>query len=286
MLLARARSTLTRRTRFSRHLGSWEPQFVAARGAPLDARQALSAKVEGDWVLERDDDEAAALAAEAGAYLVVSRTHLRIFPTTCKYLRSSRLLFAGASVDNQVTFVLRVQETRVAILRASMLNGTTGLLVGTQCDPALTLSAVGAPLVRVALDELKARGAERVVAVAPLSGLCAWVVEHRLWEKLDATAPDHDPDQAGAVEAVAKGVPRPGHSVLGQGTFAAARPAFERLASAYVAQAIGRPDPDSEAAMFVHAGGEVLGINWMQATDEESLRDCAGCTAHISVTVL
>ena len=167
-----------------------------------------------------------------------------------------------------------------------MLNGTTGLLVGTQCDPALTLSAVGAPLVRVALDELKARGAERVVAVAPLSGLCAWVVEHRLWEKLDATAPDHDPDQAGAVEAVAKGVPRPGHSVLGQGTFAAARPAFERLASAYVAQAIGRPDPDSEAAMFVHAGGEVLGINWMQATDEESLRDCAGCTAHISVTVL
>jgi hypothetical protein len=30
----------------------------------------------------------------------------------------------------------------------------------------------------------------------------------------------------------------------------------------------------------------VLGINWMQATDDESLRDCAGCTAHISVTVL
>ena len=112
MLLARARrSTLVSSTRLARHLGSWEAQFVAARGAPLEARQALSAKVEGDWVLERDDKEAAALAAEA-----------------------------GASADNQVTFVLKVQETRVAILRASMLNGTTGLLVGTQCDPALTLS--------------------------------------------------------------------------------------------------------------------------------------------------
>lgn len=242
--------------RLARHLGSWEAQFSAARGAPLVARAALSAKVEGDWVLERDDEEAAALAVEV-----------------------------GASADNQVTFVLKVQETRVAILRASMLNGNTGLLVGTQCDPALTLSAAGTPLVRAAIDELKARGAERVVAVAPLAGLCAWVVEHKLWEKLDASAPDHDPEQAGAVEAVARGVPRPGHSVLGHGTFTAARPAFERLASAYVAQAIGRPDPDSEAAMFVHAGGEVLGIKWMQATDDESLRDCAGCTAHISVTV-
>ena len=259
MLLARraARSSLVSSTRLARHLGSWEAQFVAARGAPLEARQALSAKVESDWVLERDEEEAAALAAEA-----------------------------GASADNQVTFVLKVQETRVAILRASMLNGTTGLLVGAQCDPALTLAAAGTPLVTAALDELRARGAERVVAVAPLAGLCAWVVEHKLWEKLDATAPDHDPEQAGAVEAVAKGVPRPGHSVLGHGTYTAARPAFERLASAYVAQAIGRPDPDSEAAMFVHAGGEVLGINWMQATDDESLRDCAGCTAHISVTVL
>ena len=256
MLLARARSVVCRSTRLARHLGSWEAQFVAARGAPLEARQALSAKVEGNWVLERDDTEAAALAAEA-----------------------------GAPADTQLTFVLKVEETRVAIMRASMLNGATGLLVGTQCDPALTLSAVGTPLVRAALDELKARGAERVVAVAPLAGLCAWVVEHKLWEKLDAIAPDHSPEQAGAVEAVAKGIPRPGHSVLGQGTYAAAQSAFERLASAYVAQAVGRPDPDSESAMFVHAGGEVLGINWMQATDEESLRDCAGCTAHISVSI-
>ena len=61
---------------------------------------------------------------------------------------------------------------------------------------ALTLTAAGTPLVRAALDELRARGAERVVAVAPLAGLCAWVVEHKLWEKLDATAADHDPEQA------------------------------------------------------------------------------------------
>ena len=106
--LARATgSTLVPSIRLARHLGSWEAQFVAARGAPLEARAALSAKVEGDWVLERDDEEAAALAAEV-----------------------------GGSADNQVTFVLKVQETRVAILRASMLNGNTGLLVGTQCDPA------------------------------------------------------------------------------------------------------------------------------------------------------
>ena len=171
-MLVLARRSLARvpSTRLARHLGSWEGQFVAARGAPLEARAALSAKVEADWVVERDEEEAAALAAEV-----------------------------GGSADNQVTFVLTVQETRVAILRASMLNGNTGLLVGTQCDPALTLTAAGTPLVRAAIDELKARGAERVVAVAPLAGLCAWVVEHKLWEKLDASAPDHDPEQAARV---------------------------------------------------------------------------------------
>lgn len=105
--LARVGSTLMPSIRLARHLGSWEAQFVAARGAPLEARAALTAKVEGDWVVERDEEEAAAFAAEV-----------------------------GGSADNQVTFVLKVQETRVAILRASMLNGTTGLLVGTQCDPA------------------------------------------------------------------------------------------------------------------------------------------------------
>ena len=75
------------------------------------------------------------------------------------------------------------------------------------------------------------------------------------------------------------GVPRPGHSVLGQGTFTAARPAFEDLASAYVAHSV--TNPDSEVAMFRAAGAEVMGINWMQATDPDALKDCVGCTAHL-----
>ena len=37
-----------------------------------------------------------------------------------------------------------------------------GLFLGTQCDPALALAAVGPPLVRAALKELKAREAEPV----------------------------------------------------------------------------------------------------------------------------
>lgn len=191
---------------------------------------------------------------------------------------------AGAPADSQLALVLKVEGTAVAVVRAALMQNTTGLLIGTLCDPALTVSDVGVPLVARALEELKHRGAERVVAVSPLSGLCAWVVEHELWNKLDTAAADFEPDQPSAVEAVARGVPRAGHSVLGVGTFTAAKPAFEKLASAYVAQQIGKPDPESEVAMFVHCGGEVLGINWMQASDEDSLRDCAGCTAHIRFT--
>ena len=130
-MLVLARRALARvpSTRLARQLGSWEAQFIAARGAPLEARAALSAKVEADWVVERDEEEAAALAAEV-----------------------------GGSADNQVTFVLKVQETRVAILRASMLNGNTGLLVGTQCDPALTLSKTSPRLFAAGQREPAARG--------------------------------------------------------------------------------------------------------------------------------
>ena len=53
--------------------------------------------------------------------------------------------------------------------------------------------------------------------------LCAWVVETRAWERVDGAKCGYDDETAGAVEAVARGRPRPGHSVLGVGTFKVGR---------------------------------------------------------------
>lgn len=235
---------------FRRSLGSWAAEFDATRGAKLKLRQELSDKVKDIWTVEQDSSEAAAMEAEA-----------------------------GAPPGSQLTFVSSVEGTAVVILRAALLQGATGLLIGTQCDPALCISNAGLPLVNAARDELMDRGADRVLAVAPLTGLCAWVVENEMWTKLDRQRDDFDEEQIGAVEAVAKGLPRPGHSVLGHGTFKAARPAFEDLAAAYVAHCVS--NPDTEVAMFASAGAEVMGINWMQATDPDALKDCAGCTVHM-----
>jgi len=246
----RRATALATAARSVRRLGSWAAKFEAARGGPLAARQALGSELAGVFQLEQDAAEAATMETEA-----------------------------GAPPGSQLTFVLSVEGTAVAIIRAGLLQGSTGLLIGTQCDPALSYSNVGPPLVSAAVDELRTRGAQRVLAVAPLTGLCGWVVEHELWKSLDTDRPDYDEEQPGAVEAVARGVPRPGHSVLGHGTFKAARPAFEDLAKAYVAKTA--TDPDAEVAMFQAAGAEVLGINWMQATDPDALKDCAGCTVHL-----
>lgn len=240
---------------FRRSLGSWAGRFDAARGASLDVRQALGRDLheQDAWELNQDDQEARAMAAEA-----------------------------GSASGTQLTFVLSVQDTAVAILRAAMIptgqttGGPSGLLIGAQCDPALSLSVVGVPLIRAARNELKLRGCDRVVGVAPLTGLCEWVRAEEAWTKLDSTAATFDADQPGAVEAVAKGLPRPGHSVLGVGTYKAARPAFELLAMQYAQHSLA--DPDNEAAMYAASSAQIANVNWMHATDQEAMLDCAGCT--------
>lgn len=80
------------------------------------------------------------------------------------------------------------------------------------------------------------------------AGFCQFVVETRAWEEVneemvttlskemsDVERSSLDPVvMASAVEAMARGQPRPGHTVLGDGTFNAARPAWEALIQDYV----------------------------------------------------
>jgi len=239
-----------------RYLGSWTDEFVKTQGASLAARQELGTKLESVWEVRRDEDKARALAAEAG------------------------------TPDNML-FALSVEGTTIAVLRAALADRRSGLLIGAQVVPSLSLSSVGKPLIRIARDELKLRGCEQITAVAPLPGLCDWVVAGERWQDISCDAPDFDPLSPGAVEAVAKGIPRasPGHtlhglerehSVLGQGTFKAARAEMTKLAMEYALASLD--DADAETAMYAAQGGVLSAINWMHARDEKALRDSAGCT--------
>ena len=134
-----------------RRLGSWAAKFDEARTSTLAVRKALGDELQDVFKVEWDEAEAKALEAEA-----------------------------KSAPGSQLTLVLSVESTAVAILRAAVMpsgqtDGSTGLLIGAQSDPALPLSSIGPKLISTAREELKLRGVERTVAVAPLQGLCEWI---------------------------------------------------------------------------------------------------------------
>ena len=150
----------------------------------------------------------------------------------------------------------------------------TAMIFGISCDPALPLLVVGQPLVKAALISLHAEGAERVTAVASLPGLCAWLTAEEAWLRVNPN--EHGDEAAGSVEAVARGRPRPGHSVLGQGTFAKAESAFKELALEYAGTDV---DADHESALLRVAGASLVGIHWLHDTSERAMRESGGVTA-------
>ena len=84
-------------------------------------------------------------------------------------------------------------------------------------------------------------------ALVALPGLCEWVRAGERWG--DASVECDDVAREAAM-AVALGKPRPGHSVLGLGTFTAAEPCWVQLASKYEA---GDGDVSAEKAAYEEA---------------------------------
>lgn len=102
---------------------------------------------------------------------------------------------------------------------ASLRSTPSGVLFGAATHPALPLLA-SSPLVDAALYEKRER-----TALAALPGLCVWARGILANESVSLKTKFGEVAFE-AAEAVAEGRPRPGHSVLGQGTFRDARPAW------------------------------------------------------------
>ena len=247
--LRRVVSPATRLCRFSAH-ADVARALEEARGADLAKRAELAGSLSSSWEAS-ESGEAQPLPDGAGA------VHTFALRSSCG---------------------VELASVRAAIFAAGgNADVATALMFAPACDPALPLALAARPLVAHAVRVATAtHGAERVAAVARLPGLCAWIVETAAWAALDAG--EVGTEAAGAVEAVARGVPRPGHSVLGQGTFAAARPAFEQLATQFAEKRLAT-DPDAEVGAFLSAGAELVGVHWMHDKSEAALRDSGGCTA-------
>jgi len=110
------------------------------------------------------------------------------------------------------------------------------------------------------------------MALAPLHGLCASVA------LIDETklAAEFGDEAAEAVKAVSIGRPRPGHSVLGQGTFRAAASAWQVLAQRYALS------EDEEVKLYRNAGLSDLRIQAFGDMSAQALTRSGGAVAWLA----
>eukprot|EP00538_Stauroneis_constricta_P014160 CAMPEP_0119557188 /NCGR_PEP_ID=MMETSP1352-20130426/8934_1 /TAXON_ID=265584 /ORGANISM="Stauroneis constricta, Strain CCMP1120" /LENGTH=134 /DNA_ID=CAMNT_0007604253 /DNA_START=12 /DNA_END=413 /DNA_ORIENTATION=- len=94
------------------------------------------------------------------------------------------------------------------------------------------LYEIGGPLLQAALNQATSQG-EQPQAIASLDGLCEWTtscIEGRgSSDALDALQAE-DVASFEAVKAIATGVPRAGHSVVGVGTYRDGEVGWKRIA--------------------------------------------------------
>lgn len=177
--------------------------------------------------------------------------------------------------------VLRAAKTQVVAFGQEEDSEQAIVFSTAVAHKALPFSTLMTPLLATAVLQLRTHeSVDLVVANARLPGLCAWIKETRAWERpnFQQQVGDAWTDEVpGSVEAMALGRPRPGHSVLGQGTFNSARPGFELLAREY---AKTTRDHTAQELIFYRetVKAELHEIRWMHDTSPEGLAESGGCT--------
>eukprot|EP00962_Isochrysis_galbana_P060918 scaffold35958_cov146-Isochrysis_galbana.AAC.1 len=116
-------------------------------------------------------------------------------------------------------------------------------------------------------------GGRKPMARAALRELCVAVAA--IGE--EALASEFGKEVAGAAMTVALGRPRPGHSVLGQGTFRAAAPAWAVLAERHALSSEAQ-----EVRMYRAAGLSELRIEQFADTSEEGIAQSGGTVAWLA----
>lgn len=169
----------------------------------------------------------------------------------------------ASTSERSCSYVLRHPEC-AAPLACIHRNGMILHTPSTHGD--LSLDVV-APLLEHAREAL---WPEQVRAVAALPGLPAWVAAM----PTEVLEDEFGQESAEAVRAVALGQPRKGHSVLGYGTFTAARAAWGVLAARYAASAEA-----SEALLYRNAGGWDMGVACFLDTSPAAMASYGGAMA-------
>ena len=128
-------------------------------------------------------------------------------------------------------------------------------------------------LLDVALEDCGSLG-DQPQAVASLSGLCKWVASSLETEDALRKLKEDDPVAFEAVKAVATGVPREGHTVVGEGTYRDAEQGWRLLAREFINQGLCR-----EANLFFSRQGKITDVEHMADKNQAYLRTAGGAMA-------
>jgi len=133
-------------------------------------------------------------------------------------------------------------------------------------------------LVDAALEDAAAQG-EQPQAIAGLHGLCDWIrdslagtIDNQLLDEIK----ESDPISFEAVQAIATGQPRPGHSVVGEGTYRDGQEAWKQLAREYVKQGMA-----PECILYKKRGAELVDIEHLADTKPDYMKAAGGAMARL-----
>ena len=167
-----------------------------------------------------------------------------------------------------------------SLILASLRAHRNILFGATSTVSLLPLATVAAPLVKAALSDAGHNG-EQPQALATLHGLCEWVKQklitmddshhhnddNNLWN--DMTDVERE-----AVKAIATGIPRLGHSVVGAGTYQDGAAAWRHLGRQFVLQ-----QPTAECQLYQAHGGQLVDIEALADTQPAYLASAGGAMA-------
>jgi hypothetical protein len=183
-------------------------------------------------------------------------------------------------------------------LPVAALFAHRNMIFGARAFYGYTKSELCSPLVEVAIREAEVYG-DQPQAMATLKGLSDWVAKSIQKMQNDAEATPQqstsqvmtgpysktliqlqttDPAAMEAVCAIATGIPRPGHSMVGQGTYRDGENAWKTLAEEFIE--LGLSD---EANLYQKFGGRLVTIEHLADKNPHYLKSAGGAMARFFI---